>query len=54
LRLTQDKDGEYALVLDKPTANDRVIWHRQSVVLIVNPEIEATVGSWVLDVRNTP
>ena len=51
LRLTLDMDGEYALVLDSPKAKDRVLRHKQSLVLIVDPEVDATVGDWVLDMK---
>jgi ABC-type tungstate transport system permease subunit len=54
LRLTTEGTGKVTLVADRAKAGDEVVTHRESTVLVVDPEVSAfVVAGRTLDCRQT-
>lgn len=53
LRL-KPKGREFALQIDSPGDNDRIIWHNGAIALIVDKDVEAKIGDAVIDVEDDP
>lgn len=51
LRKQEDK---FALEIDSPAENDRVIKHQDAVVLIVDQGVEEEIGDVLIDVEERP
>ncbi len=39
LRLTSEPSGKVTLVVDRPKAGDEVVTHRESTILLVDPDV---------------
>ncbi|MFP3880661.1 MAG: hypothetical protein ACLFVA_06885 [Dehalococcoidia bacterium] len=52
-RLTKQED-RFALEIDSPAQDDRVIRHAGAIALIVDQSIEEEVGDAVIDVEDRP
>jgi len=52
-RLTK-KEGRFALEIDSPAENDRVIKHEGAIALMVDQGTEEEVGDVLIDVEDRP
>ncbi|MEX2599516.1 MAG: hypothetical protein WD533_07660 [Dehalococcoidia bacterium] len=49
LRLAAGPEG-FALAVDNPTPDDRVVWHEEAPVLVIEPAVEESLGEAVIEV----
>ena len=54
LRLTTDEKGTLGLILDTDTPEDQVLEHEGSKLLIIEPNLAATLEGITIDVDETP
>jgi len=52
-RLTK-KEGSFALEIDSPAEDDRVIKHGEAIALMVDQDTEEEVGDVLIDVEERP
>lgn len=50
LRLTKEEGEQLTLSLDSPGDNDRIIKHRDSILIIVDRDMEKDLGSALIDI----
>jgi len=50
LRLTQDAEN-LLLEVDSPRESDRVVWFKKAPILIINRELEHSIGEGLIDVE---
>lgn len=53
LRL-KEEGSQFALQLDSPADNDRIIWHNGAMALIVDRDFEAKICDAFIDVEDGP